>query len=97
MLSVWWNRFHVCSACASYDFRKLLKNTKLKCKFWPKIIENLKSRLGTHLKGSVKWKKRGGMNGINRWAFNLSTIPQIFYRFLKDPGPLNHIKPISAA
>ncbi len=55
MLSVWWNRFHVCSACASYDFRKLLKNTKLKCKFWPKIIENLKSRLGTHLKGP-KWE-----------------------------------------
>ncbi len=41
-------------------------------------------------KGSVKWKKRGGVSGINGWAFNLSTFPQIFYCFLKDPGPLNH-------
>ena len=30
------------------------------------------------------------MCGINRWAFNLSTFPQIFYCFLKDPSPLNH-------
>jgi hypothetical protein len=48
-------------------------------------------------KGSVKWKKRGGLSGINRWAFNMSTFPQILYRFLKDPGPLNHKKRISAA
>jgi len=31
------------------------------------------------LKGSVKWKKRGGMTGINRWAIYSSTLPQIFY------------------
>jgi hypothetical protein len=37
-------------------------------------------------------KKEGGLSGINRWAFNLSTFPQIFYCFLKDPGPLNHKK-----
>ncbi len=66
MLSVRWNRFLVCSVCdkivstyaqpwACYNFLKLLKNTKLKCKFWPKIIENLKNRLGTHLIRS-KWK-----------------------------------------
>ncbi len=48
-------------------------------------------------KGSVKWKKWGGVSGINRWAFNLSTFPQIFYCFLKNPGPLNHKKRISAA
>jgi hypothetical protein len=35
-------------------------------------------------------KKEGGMSGINRCAFNLSTFPQILYRFLKDPGPLNN-------
>ncbi len=34
MLSVRQNCFHVCSACACYNFRKLLKNTKLKCKVW---------------------------------------------------------------
>jgi hypothetical protein len=48
-------------------------------------------------KGSVKWKKRGGLSGTNRRSFNLSTFPQIFYRFLKDPGPLNHKKRFSAA
>ncbi len=48
-------------------------------------------------KGSVKWKKRGGMSGISQCAFNLSTFPQILYRFLKDPGPLNNKKRISAA
>jgi hypothetical protein len=37
-------------------------------------------------------KKEGGLSGINRWAFNLSTFPQFFYFFLKDPGPLNHKK-----
>jgi hypothetical protein len=42
-------------------------------------------------------KKEGGVSGINRWAFNLSTLTQIFYCFLKDPGPLNHKKRISAA
>ncbi len=49
-------------------------------------------------KGSVKWKKRGG--GYEWYqsikAFNFSTFPQIFYCFLKDPGPLNHKKRISA-
>jgi hypothetical protein len=34
MLSVRWNHFHVCPACACYNFRKLLRNTKLKCKCW---------------------------------------------------------------
>jgi len=34
MLSMRWNRFRVCSAYACYNFRKILKNTKLKCKFW---------------------------------------------------------------
>jgi hypothetical protein len=33
MLSVRLNSFRVCSACAWYNFRKFLKNTKLKCKF----------------------------------------------------------------
>ncbi len=33
-------------------------------------------------------KKRGVVSCINRFAFNLSTFPQIFYFFLKDPGPL---------
>ena len=28
------------------------------------------------------------MSGINRWAIYSSTFPQIFYWFLKDPGPL---------
>jgi hypothetical protein len=37
------------------------------------------------------------VSGINRWAFNLSTFPQIVYCFLKDPGPLNHKKRISVA
>ncbi len=46
------------------------------------------------LKGSVKWKKRGGVSGINRCPFNSSTFPQIFYFFLKDPGPLNSKKRI---
>jgi hypothetical protein len=32
------------------------------------------------------------VSGINRWAFNLSTFPQIFYFFFKDPGPLNNKK-----
>ncbi len=32
------------------------------------------------------------MSGINRWAIYSSTFPQIFYCFLKDPGPLNHKK-----
>ncbi len=54
-LNVWKNCFHVCSACACYNFWKLLKNTKLKCKFWPKIIKILKNRLGTHQIGP-KWK-----------------------------------------
>ncbi len=49
------------------------------------------------IKGSVKWKKRGGLSGTNGWSFNLSTFPQIFYYFLKDPGPLNHKKRFSAA
>jgi hypothetical protein len=34
-------------------------------------------------------KKEGGVSGINRWAIYSSTFPQIFYFFLKDPGPLN--------
>ncbi len=49
-----------------------------------------------NLKGSVKWKKRGGASGINRWALYSSTFPQIFYCFLKNPGPLNKKKRISA-
>ncbi len=32
MLSVRWNSFCVCSPCACYNFRKLLKNLKLKCR-----------------------------------------------------------------
>ncbi len=36
-----------------------------------------------YFKGSVKWKK-GGLSGINRWAFNLSTFPHIFYCFLNN-------------
>jgi hypothetical protein len=42
-------------------------------------------------------KKEGGVSGINRWAFYYFTFPQIFYFFLKDPGPLNNKKRISAA
>jgi hypothetical protein len=48
-------------------------------------------------KGSVKWKKMGGVSGINRWAFNSSTFPPILKQFLKDPGPLKSIKRIWAA
>ncbi len=40
-LSVRLKRFHVCSACACFNFKNYSKN-KLKCKFWPKIIEFLK-------------------------------------------------------
>jgi hypothetical protein len=38
LLSVRYNCFCVCSACACNNFRKLLKNPKLKCKFRPKKI-----------------------------------------------------------
>ncbi len=48
------------------------------------------------LKGSVKWKKRGVVSGISRSALYSSTFPQIFYFFLKDPGPLKSIKRILA-
>ncbi len=37
------------------------------------------------------------MSGINRLALYFSTFPQIFYFFLKDPGPLNNKKRFSAA
>ncbi len=37
MLSVWGNCFRVCSACACYNFWKLLKNPKLKCKLKSQI------------------------------------------------------------
>ncbi len=53
--------------------------------------------LDNDFKGSVKWKKRGGVSGINRWAIYSSAFPQIFYFCLKDPGPLNNKKRISAA
>jgi hypothetical protein len=36
------------------------------------------------------------VSGINRWALYSSTFPQIFYCFLKDPGPLNSKKRIWA-
>ncbi len=50
------------------------------------------------IKGTVKWKKRGGgVSGINRWAIYSSTFPQFFYCSLKDPGPLNSKKRFSAA
>jgi hypothetical protein len=42
-------------------------------------------------------KKEGGCEWYQSMAFNLSTFPQIFYCFLKDPGPLNHKKRILAA
>ncbi len=45
----------------------------------------------------MKIEGGGGVSGVNRWAFYSSTFPQIFYCFLKDPGPLNHKKQISAA
>jgi hypothetical protein len=32
------------------------------------------------------------VSGINRWAINSSTFPQICYFFLKDPCPLNNKK-----
>jgi hypothetical protein len=37
-------------------------------------------------KGSVKWKKRGGVSGINRWPFNSSTFPPIL-KIFKGPRP----------
>jgi hypothetical protein len=61
------------------------------------LLVFLSCRQTPPLKGSVKWKKRGGVSGINRWAIYSSTFPQIFYCFLKDPGPLNNKKHISAA
>ncbi len=44
------------------------------------------------IKGSLKWKKRGCVSGINRWALYSFTSPQFFYFFLKDPVPLNNKK-----
>ncbi len=73
----------------------LLKKTKLRFLLAPiKIVNNSEN---SFIKGSVKWKKRGGVIGINRWALYSSTFPQIFYCFLKDPSPLNNKKSISAA
>ncbi len=63
----------------------------------PMILMTSCSQKPCTLKGSVKWKKRGGVSGINRWALYYSIFLQIFYCFLKDPGPLNHKKRISAA
>jgi hypothetical protein len=54
-------------------------------------------KLALTIKGTVKWKKGEGVNGINREAFTSSSFPQICYFFLKDPGPLNNKKYFSAA
>ncbi len=73
MLSVRWNHFLVCPVCvkivsayaqhaqsACHNFQKLLKNPKLKCKFWLQKIQILKNRLRTHLIGPkcTFWKKK---------------------------------------
>ncbi len=45
----------------------------------------------------MKKEGGGGLIGINRWAIYYCTFTQIYYFFLKDPGPLNNKKRISVA
>ncbi len=85
---------------AMRNWRMLAINNQGICrrvhKLYPHGILTLWSSDYTGFKGSVKWKKRGGVSGINRSALYSSTFPQIFYFYLKDTCPLNSKKRIWA-
>ncbi len=87
-LSTLWNWHHITSQLTYKNIAgfELEDRTALRKRF----------ELQKKFKGSVKWKKRWVVSGISRSALYSSTFPQIFYFFLKDPGPLKSIKHIWA-